>query len=149
MPTIRIDDEVWKALQKDATPFVDTPNDVLRRLFHLDPTNSTPSRTPERKANMRQRIGATPQSEYRLPILEALRELRGSGAADDVLKLVFKKVEGMLKPIDLELMENSGEQRWRLNARFERKNLALDGLLKPDSPHGVWELTERGKNYRQ
>ncbi len=69
--------------------------------------------------------------------------------ADDVLKLVFKKVEAMLKPIDLELMENSGEQRWRLNARFERKNMALDGLLKQDSPHGVWELTEKGKTSRQ
>ncbi len=60
---------------------------------------------------MRQRIGATPQNEYKLPILEALRELRGSDVADDVLKIVLKKVEGRLKPIDLELMENSGEPR--------------------------------------
>lgn len=33
---IRIDDEVWSWLQSQATPFVDTPNSVLRRLANLD-----------------------------------------------------------------------------------------------------------------
>jgi|ERR1700733_10958551 len=31
MPTIRIDNEVWSYLKSKATPFEDTPNDVLRR----------------------------------------------------------------------------------------------------------------------
>jgi restriction system protein len=148
MPTIRIDDDVWKALQEGAKPFVDTPNDVLRRVFCLDPVKSSLSKaTSERKASMR--IGATQQGEYRLPIVESLLELRGSAVADEVLKAVFRKVESKLKPIDQELMENSGEPRWRLYARFERKNMALDGLLKPDSPHGRWELTEKGRKFRQ
>lgn len=30
---IRIDDEVWRALQKEATPLQDTPNIALRRLL--------------------------------------------------------------------------------------------------------------------
>jgi hypothetical protein len=30
---IRIDDEVWRALQKEATPLQDTPNGALRRLL--------------------------------------------------------------------------------------------------------------------
>lgn len=38
MPTIRIDDEVWQALQKKAIPLEDTPNAVLRRLLRLGPT---------------------------------------------------------------------------------------------------------------
>ena len=33
--TIRIDGQVWLALQKHAVPFVETPNDVLRRLLGL------------------------------------------------------------------------------------------------------------------
>lgn len=33
--TIRIDPEVWCALQEHAIPFVETPNDVLRRLLGL------------------------------------------------------------------------------------------------------------------
>ena len=41
MPVIRVDDQVWKKLQKMAEPFVDNPNSVLRRLLALDnATNS-------------------------------------------------------------------------------------------------------------
>lgn len=36
MPTIRVDDDVWNALKKLAVPFEDSPNDVLRRVFHID-----------------------------------------------------------------------------------------------------------------
>ena len=35
MPTIRIDDDVWRYLQDRAKPFEDTPNDVLRRELKL------------------------------------------------------------------------------------------------------------------
>jgi hypothetical protein len=145
MPTIRIDDDVWKALQEHAKPFVDTPNDVLRRVFHLASETSSPASATGGKATMR--IGATPQSEYRLPTVQSLRELGGSAIADDVLRKVIKKMEGKLKPVDLELMENGGEPRWRLYARFERKNMVIDGLLKADSAHGWWELTEKGRKY--
>jgi len=36
MPVIRVDDQVWRKLQKMAEPLVDTPNSVLRRLLELD-----------------------------------------------------------------------------------------------------------------
>jgi hypothetical protein len=39
--TIRIDPEVWRALQKQAEPFVETPNDVLRRLLGLGSRRET------------------------------------------------------------------------------------------------------------
>ena len=35
MPVIRVDDEVWKELQRKAEPLVDTPNSVLRRILEL------------------------------------------------------------------------------------------------------------------
>ena len=55
LPTIRIDDDVFAELQKRATPFVDTPNDVLRRLFSLDggrlPSSGSPTvQTKRRRA---------------------------------------------------------------------------------------------------
>jgi hypothetical protein len=47
--TIRIDPEVWFALQKLAVPFVETPNDVLRRLLGLsNPAEGT--ETPQGRA---------------------------------------------------------------------------------------------------
>jgi len=50
-PTIRIDDEVFKELQGRAQPFVDTPNDVIRRLLDLD--RSPPTGTPSIQAQLR------------------------------------------------------------------------------------------------
>ena len=35
-PTIRIDDDVYQWLQKQAKPFEDTPNSVLKRVANLD-----------------------------------------------------------------------------------------------------------------
>jgi len=35
MPVIRVDDEVWKELQRRAEPLVDTPNSVLRKILGL------------------------------------------------------------------------------------------------------------------
>ncbi|ETA02730.1 hypothetical protein CcI156_01935 [Frankia sp. CcI156] len=35
VPRIEIDDEVFKCLQDQTAPFVDTPNDVLRRVLGL------------------------------------------------------------------------------------------------------------------
>ena len=40
-PTIRIDDEVYAWLQKNAKPFEDTPNSVLRRIAGIAKTSST------------------------------------------------------------------------------------------------------------
>lgn len=143
MPTIRIDDEVFAALQQKARPFIDTPNHVLRRLLDLD---ATEQKGRSRMKGSKQYIGATPQQAFRAPIIDALRQLGGSGHAEDALKIVFKHMQSHLKPCDYESMK-SGEARWRLNARWERKNMLAEGLLKPDSPRGFWELTAKGANY--
>lgn len=37
MHVLRVDDEVFAALEKRARPFVDTPNSTLRRILRLDP----------------------------------------------------------------------------------------------------------------
>lgn len=36
-PVLRIDDEVWEWLKRQAEPFEDTPNSVLRRVAGIDP----------------------------------------------------------------------------------------------------------------
>lgn len=52
-PTIRVDDDVFAYLQKNARPLVDNPNAVLRRLFeldtpHTDGSSASPSGSPPR-----------------------------------------------------------------------------------------------------
>ena len=43
--TIEVDEEIFSALQTKAVPFVDTPNDVLRRLL-LEKGNTRPKEVP-------------------------------------------------------------------------------------------------------
>ncbi|MGH9426565.1 MAG: hypothetical protein ACRD2L_09740, partial [Terriglobia bacterium] len=63
MPTIRIDDDVWRALKSRAEPFEDTPNDVLRRVFHLDEKDAygnLPSNERAPSIARKRRSGARP-----------------------------------------------------------------------------------------
>jgi hypothetical protein len=52
-PTIRIDDEVYAWLQKNAKPFEDTPNSVLRRMAGFDqPTANISNRQVKKESKM-------------------------------------------------------------------------------------------------
>lgn len=51
-PAIRIDEEVYKWLQAQASPFEDTPNSVLRRLADLDSGEVEPPRPTHSSATI-------------------------------------------------------------------------------------------------
>ena len=138
MRKIQIDEEVWEALTKRAKPLEDTPNSVLRRLLGLD-------KKPIRKGKVL--VGHMPHPEYRRPILEALEEMGGRGKVDEVLRRVFEKVKTKLKDVDREALPSAKELRWRNSARWQRQYMVNDGLLRNDSPRGVWEITEKGRQY--
>jgi hypothetical protein len=91
-----------------------------------------PVRSPER----------TSQAAFRGPILEALSEMNGRGPVDEVLKRVYEKMKKQLSKIDHTTI-STGEERWRVYARWERKNMEQEGLVK--GPRGVWELTDKGR----
>ena len=53
MPTIRIDEEVYRWLQKRATPFEDSPNSVLRKIASLDQVEEgEPKKSAETKVTL-------------------------------------------------------------------------------------------------
>ena len=148
-PTIRIDDQVWKELQARAQAFVDSPNTVLRRLLGLEgdpvPERRSPAaarRNGGGRSSGRQQF--LPQSAYRQPILRALARSGGEASVEDVLREVRKALEGRFSKADFEEMPSTPEERWRNLARWERKNMVIEGLLDRASPRGVWRLTEAG-----
>ena len=145
VPTIRVDEDVFKALQKKATPFVDTPNDVLRRLLGL--TKEMARRPASSRSGSRRRGSGdyTRQGDFREPILEALSRLGGSGRMAQVLEEIGTHME-LKKPGDFESTK-SGAVLWENRAQWERLAMVKEGLLKDDSPHGVWELTTAGRDY--
>jgi len=87
----------------------------------------------------------TPNEAFRLPILKALDELGGKGKINEVLEKVENYMKPFLKPIDYEKLK--ADIRWRNAACWERLKMVKENLLNPNSPKGLWEITEKGKKY--
>lgn len=87
----------------------------------------------------------TPQRDYRRPILQVLVEMGGSGSTNDVLTRVEQVMRGTLKPADYEPHAADGMLRWSKAAQWSRNSMAREGLLKQDSPRGIWEISDAGR----
>jgi hypothetical protein len=140
VPTLRVDDEVFSALQRQATPFVDTPNSVLRRILGID---DSASRTGPKQPRAR-RGELLPHSMYRPTVLVALADRGGSAPAREIINAVGDALRDQLKPRDFE-PNQSGVVRWENRVQWQRQRLKEQGLIKSDSAVGVWELTEAGQ----
>ena len=95
---------------------------------------------PRRGHKVKQGAGATPQSAFRQPIIDVLKELGGGGQAKDVLERVEGRMRKQLNQADYKLLKSGREEVWKNNAQWMRQKLKDDGTLKSDSPRGWWEL---------
>lgn len=101
------------------------------------------------KTGRKPKGAATPQKNYRLPILRALAELGGQGKTAEVLDRVYQQVKHLLKGEDMEPVNDDprhGESVWRNRARWEVASLKEEGLVQSGS-YGSWVLTEAGRRY--
>ncbi len=90
----------------------------------------------------------TPESQYRVPILRVLSEMGGSAKASDILERVGEIMKPQLKKVDFEpLASGPDNPRWRNAAQWARNSMVNQGFLKRDSPRGVWEITEAGRQW--
>jgi len=90
----------------------------------------------------------TPEHEYVRPILKALAELGGSAPLGDVLERVRRSMEGVLRDVDFEpLASDPNLPRWRNTAQWARNSMVREGLLKSDSPRGIWEISDAGRQH--
>jgi restriction system protein len=92
----------------------------------------------------------TSEDAFRKPILEALVELGGRAEMSEVLDLVERKMRGILNEYDYQpLPSDPNTIRWRNTAQWCRNTMVREGLLKSDSPRGIWEISERGRKALQ
>lgn len=92
----------------------------------------------------------TGEDAFRRPILEALVELGGRADMSKVLELVERKMQGVLNEYDRQpLPADSKTLRWRNTAQWSRNTMVREGLLKGDSPRGIWEISEHGRKALQ
>ncbi|MBU1716540.1 MAG: hypothetical protein KKG70_13130 [Proteobacteria bacterium] len=119
----------------------DELEELLKEL--KDRIGRTPEATPAKKPRAkRSKSPKTDKTILRRLIVEALRHLGGSAPKNDVLKYIEGKLHGKLLPGDLEWREATNDHAWQNNACWERNAMKNDGILKADSPRGIWELSE-------
>jgi len=88
----------------------------------------------------------TPTEAYYEPILQALNEMGGAGKVAEVLDRVGQIMKPVLKDVDHQpLASNPDNLRWRNAAQWARNSMVNEGLLKSDSPRGVWEISDLGR----
>ncbi|MGO9580778.1 MAG: winged helix-turn-helix domain-containing protein [Desulfobaccales bacterium] len=153
MPVIRISDDVMEILKKFAIPLEDTPDSVLRKILNdyarlKNQSELSPSNIPHEKgvtAGGQKLIPSSREKETRW-IIDSLISLGGSAKAEMVTSHINKVFGREFSDRENELLP-LGEPRWHKNVHWARYYMAKAGLLNDDAPHGVWELTEKGKTY--
>lgn len=163
--------DAWDAWKQAAEPF-ELPEDVLRRVLGVttspvwpEPPNAEapsagsdgPARAPRarRAGHLPQKTGSKrsrvasdlllPESEYELPILRALVASGGRGPTREVVNEVGRELGGRLTEADREPMRDGEAPRWQNRVQFARLRLVRAGLMKENSPRGVWEISPSGK----
>ena len=149
MPVIRISEKNWERMKKYARPLEDLPDDVIGLAFDALDERGLPVRpkaAPGSKPKGARRGNKLPQKEFRLPLLETLRDLGGKSAVKFIREQMEPKIAPRLSEADYAPV-SSGEPRWWNAVCWQRSDLVKDGLLKNDSERGVWELSERGHQF--
>lgn len=146
MPTIRVDQEVFEGLQKLAEAFIDTPNTVIQKLLIEKGVieGSKEKAAPTNKPSRAKRGNLTPQYFYEEWLLKTLwAKFDGKAKKAEVTAETIKAMGNILKEVDFEPV-TTGEPRAENTIAWARNALKERGLIKSDSPRGVWELTEQG-----
>lgn len=90
----------------------------------------------------------TREKAYYRPILEALQALGGSAQMSQVLDRVLQSMRGTLKDVDYEPLASDPDMpRWKNTAQWARYSMVKEGLLRNDSPRGIWQITEAGVQF--
>lgn len=108
--------------------------------------------------DLRLRIGNTKAKSYRRPsngsstsrevirreITRALELLGGAASAAEVRAEIERNIGHKLLPGD-KISLYDGSLSWHEKCKKERARMITDGILKNDSPKGIWELTGKVK----
>lgn len=143
-------DRAKEALEQAATltAFREKVTELIREWKGLEARQvqyETPKVTRRDLGRLRRGL-RTREEAYFAPILTTLVENGGRAKMAELLPSVEKKMKGILKKVDYEpLASDQDMPRWRNTAQWARNTMVKDGLLKADSPRGIWEISEAGQ----
>ncbi len=72
-------------------------------------------------------------------LVQALRNLDGGGAVEDVLTELGSLLHGVLTPADIE-KDRKGHPKWHSTAQWAHQNLIEKGVIELGSARGGWHL---------
>ena len=88
----------------------------------------------------------TPEETFYQPILRALVDAGGAAPMKTVLARVKVAVQGALREVDFQSIGSDPEMvRWTNTAQWARHSMVKEGLLKDNSPRGIWEISDAGR----
>jgi hypothetical protein len=139
MKTLRVSEAVWKYLQERGRPFEDTPNDVLERLFEIQPTptDETDETEPETTAS-----GRTVQQAFRQPIIDALKALDPTDRRAHKNDVLAHLERTMALTTEDHEKDERGREAWKQRAAWEAVAMRNKGLLLKRK-RGIWELVSK------
>jgi len=146
MKLIRIDHDVWDFLQKHAVPLEDNPNSVLRRLLRVDQPKARNRGKTSRRKRLARGSGRTEQETFLKPILKVLVQLGGKAETKEALKRLEHEMKGRLTAVDFENLK-TGQVRWKNTAQWARNELVAEDYLAKNTPRGIWQITEKGRDF--
>lgn len=140
-----------EALERAAqvTSFRDKADALRREWQNLfareEDEEDTEAHAEHRNLGRLQRSLRTREEAYYQPILEALQALGGSAQINQVLDRVLQSMRSVLKDVDYEPLASEPDMpRWKNAAQWARNSMVKEGLLRSDSPRGVWQISEAG-----
>lgn len=79
---------------------------------------------------------------FRRLITEALKQLAGKAQKDDIYKLIETDYANSFLPGDFDYLPDGKRIAWKYRCDWELTKMRKEGLLKSESPRGIWELSE-------
>ena len=121
---------------------------TLSTAFDVENADDEEQKARRRDFGRLQRGVRTPEEAFRLPILQVLARMGGSGKVRDVLAQVEKLVKADLSEADYQRLPSTpNTPRWYNTAQWARNSMVQEGLLRDDSARGVWEISDAGRKY--
>ncbi len=135
---IAVHREAQQALAQLADELSEIVTDLRQRIGQAE------TKTADAKPHARRpKLPKTAKQVLREQIVLALKQLGGKAKVSDVIEEMTRQLDGKLQPGDLVLRGGATkEPAWQNNTQWERYQMVQDGLLRGDSPRGVWELSE-------
>ena len=104
--------------------------------------------TPKPKVKHLEKGQRTIEDAFYVPLLEVLVSMGGAGKLHEVIQQVGFKMAFQFTPEDRQRLPSySHPIRWENTVCWARNSLKMERLLKSNSPRGVWEITDEGRDW--